>query len=251
VQPHPPKLTNKPRTLQPLMLLPRDRLPLSYFDFATPLGEFEYARSYESNIKILDLESRMGNRPVVLIARLETNKTIYAIERQDGGLYSLCKLGHWINLEKLNDDATVANTKLLRPRDAPARTIPDAATTPQLHRENKKRRLAIEAIQSLVKRPARSQTISSITQIPETAPTSGSTENETAPPITNLSADSDFTGVANPAALAKDSAILTVPEAELPQPTAADIFDTVRNQYWEALYHSRVYSLTAKICIHY
>jgi DNA replication regulator SLD3 len=60
------------------MLLPRNHLRLSFLDLSSPYGSFESSPSFEANIRILDLESRMGNRPVVLIARLESNKSIYA-----------------------------------------------------------------------------------------------------------------------------------------------------------------------------
>jgi DNA replication regulator SLD3 len=101
------------------MLLPREHLSLSCMDLASPLGDLEYSRFYESNVRILDLESRMGARPVVLIARLESDKTVYALERKDDGLYSLCHLGSWVDLQSLSKHAAVVYSKLTSPRPVP------------------------------------------------------------------------------------------------------------------------------------
>ncbi|KAH8676244.1 DNA replication regulator SLD3-domain-containing protein [Xylariales sp. PMI_506] len=242
VKPYPPKLSLKPRSLQPLMLLPRERLPISCLDLAMPLGEFEYSRFYESNIKILELESRMGNGPVVLIARLETNKTVYAIERQEGGLYSLCKLGNWVTLEDLSHHATVAYSTLLKTRNVPVgATIPEATTTPQLHRENKKRRLAIEAIQSLVKRPARSQSISFTSQASEATQDLSSVDNdEVRSLVDGVAALSKPVEPINADVPAEPSQSLkAIQDEKVLLPTASDILEQVRNQYLEALYLSR------------
>ncbi|KAI1844335.1 hypothetical protein JX266_009429 [Neoarthrinium moseri] len=243
VKAYPTKLSIKPRSLQPLMLLPRERLGLSCLDLAAPSGEFEYAQFYESTIRILDLESRMGTRPIVLIARLESNRMSYVLERQDSGLYTLCKLGNWVDLEKLSSHATVAYTKLIRPRSNPAHaSMPEATTTPELHKENKKRRLAIEAIQSLVKRPARSLSISLPSQAPEAAQVPTAVEQDVAsqtlgPPsgLSPAEKNPDLEAMAA-TQLTKDP----VPEQPSSQHTADDIFDNVRSHYFEALYHSMI-----------
>ncbi|KAI0177146.1 DNA replication regulator SLD3-domain-containing protein [Pestalotiopsis sp. NC0098] len=239
VKPHPSRLSTKPRSLQPLMLLPREHLALSCLDLAAPCGEFEHARQYESTIKILDLESRLGNRPVVLIARMETNKTAYVLERQDGGLYSLCQLGNWVDLERLSAQATVAYSKLLKPRSKPVDiSNHEASTTPQLHHENKKRRLAMEAIQSLVKRPARSMSVSLPPQQPYTHRGPSVSREESAAQTTMSSGSSksqiEKDGVDQSNDAPTSSAPLDGPSVQ----TAQDIFENIRLQYFEALYHS-------------
>ncbi|KAI1363976.1 DNA replication regulator SLD3-domain-containing protein [Xylaria arbuscula] len=243
IKPHPPKLTIKPRSLQPLMLLPREHLRLSFLDLSSPYGSFESAASFEANIRILDLESRMGNRPVVLIARLESNKTVYAIERRTNALYSLCHLGSWVDLEQLCDVATVSCSALLRqqPLVPPAPVLQAALTTPQISHTNKKRRLAIEAIQSLVKKPTRSRSISVLSQA-----------GEVSRPLTPLTKagepDTDY--AVNPEVVPYPGVLTPVLDADtqigLPQnqdealdiPNAESIFDNIRSQYFEALYHS-------------
>ncbi|KAI0098653.1 DNA replication regulator SLD3-domain-containing protein [Nemania sp. FL0031] len=247
IKAHPPKLTVKPRSLQPLMLLSREHLRLSLLDLSSPYGTFESSAYFEANIRILDLESRMGNRPVVLIARLESNRSIYAIERQANALYVLCHLGSWVDLGQLCDLAIVSYTALIHKQSAPpaepTRHVP--LTTPQISHTNKKRRLAIEAIQSLVKKPTRSRSISVLSQPSDGArpPTSGSQAPGSA-------LDPGSVAIAQPT-LSPDSSTLAPglsaqSQADLVQeqddaltiPTAEGIFDNIRNQYFEALYHS-------------
>ncbi|KAJ2974084.1 hypothetical protein NUW58_g8771 [Xylaria curta] len=242
VKPYPPKLTIKPRSLQPLMLLPRKHLRLSFLDLASPYGSFESSPCFEANIRILDLESRMGNRPVVLIARLESNRSIYAVERQANALYALCHLGSWVDLEQLCDLATVSCPALVRKQPAP-RSEPAASsslTTPQLSHTNKKRRLAIEAIQSLVKKPTRSRSISTLSQTGDVSrpptPTQGANKSDAGVAVVqdvpSPTASTPGPGVA--------SQVNTVQDQNEPfvTPTAEGIFESVRNQYLEALYHS-------------
>ncbi|KAI0966566.1 DNA replication regulator SLD3-domain-containing protein [Xylaria arbuscula] len=243
IKPHPPKLTIKPRSLQPLMLLPREHLRLSYLDLSSPYGSFESSPSFEANIKILDLESRLGNRPVVLIARLESNKSVYAVERQANALYSLCHLGSWVDLEQLINLATVSRPSLLReqPILSAQPTAHAPLTTPQLSHTNKKRRLAIEAIQSLVKKPARSRSISTLSQAGEVSrpPTPVQAENvrdaTSVPALPDVPPHGDSTptpGVVSQDEVAKDR------DEAVVIPSAGDIFENIRNQYLETLYHS-------------
>ncbi|KAI3332336.1 DNA replication regulator SLD3-domain-containing protein [Xylariaceae sp. AK1471] len=247
IKPHPPKLTIRPRSLQPLLLLPREHLRLSFLDLSSPYGSFESSLSFESNIRILDLESRMGNRPVVLIARLESNKSIYALERQENALYTLCHLGSWVDLEQLSHLATVSCASVIR-KQTTFPTEPTASgslTTPQISHANKKRRLAIEAIQSLVKKPTRSRSISISISVP-------SQNEEVSRPPTPMQKSNGF--ISGTVAVAQDAPLsstyiltsgmasqggLMQDEGEtLNMPNAEGIFDTIRNQYFEALYHS-------------
>ena len=96
------------------MLLPRENLPLSLLDLAQPYGEFPGSRLYESRIKILDLEGRLGSN--VLLARSEANRMIYALEREGTGLYVLCKLGGWADVEELARCATVVCAERIKSR---------------------------------------------------------------------------------------------------------------------------------------
>jgi len=228
----------KPCILHPLMLLPREHLPLSALDLSMPHGDFSASRCYESRIKILELEGRLGSN--LLLARSETKRVAYAIERQDDGLYTLCKLGSWVELGALAQFATVICHQRMRPSASVASSNagPLPLTTPQLHKENKRRRLAIEEIHSLVKKRARSQSVATMLPVEqsESILPGGPSLLDSSPAIEDTS----------------DSKAPTLPEGEHhPQlqhespdvtsspPTAETIFDNIRNNYVEALYHSK------------
>ncbi|KAI1214152.1 DNA replication regulator SLD3-domain-containing protein [Annulohypoxylon truncatum] len=242
VKPHPPKLSVQPRSLQPLMLLPREYLQLSYLDLSVPNGSFEYSRFFESSIKILDLEGRFGSRPVVLIARLESDKSIYALERQKGGLYTLCHIGSWVDLQDLEKVATVSLPQLVKKetttsKDSRPPPVPPL-TTPQLHHETKKRRLAIEALESIVKKPVRPRSASSTSQLlPVGPPTPGQPGTESQVESARILRDELPTGVLE---AQRESQAAKAPEVDdlLNAPTAGVIFENIRNQYFESLYHS-------------
>lgn len=226
------------------MLLPREHLPLSCLDLSNPQGELPSGRLLESHIKILDLESRMGAAPRTLIARNESRGTLYAIERHDNALYAACKLGSWTALESLASRATVVYEERVHPPSQPPRELPapGTTTTPQMHREQKKKRVAIEAIQSLVRKRPRSQS---------TCTLDDTGKGET----TSLQPGPDSLDPADPKP-SKEPTPIVVPSPELPpekqatssgvepeggqQQTAASIFDSIRSHYFDALYKSKV-----------
>ncbi|KAH9904145.1 DNA replication regulator SLD3-domain-containing protein [Xylariomycetidae sp. FL2044] len=246
IKPHPPNLTIKPRSLQPLMLLPRQCLPLSALDLSSPFGHFVSSRFYESNIKILDLEERMGSGASVLLARLEADQSLYALERQKSGLYTLCRLGSWVDVEELAANATVSNASLIKKRPGlPTALSSDVPlTTPSLHHEDKKRRVAIEAIQSLVKKPARSRSSStvlhcdSVSRPPTITADNIGSQSGNCSTIENLPVERQ-TDTQREAQ--KETQATTRPGSDetLPVQTANGIFDNLRTQYTDLLYHSR------------
>ncbi|KAL7628049.1 hypothetical protein AAE478_002245 [Parahypoxylon ruwenzoriense] len=233
VKPHPPNLAVRPRSLQPLMLLPREHIQLSFLDLSSPYGSFEYSRFFESTIKILDLEGRMGS--VVLIARLETDKTLYVLERQKDGLYTLCQFGSWVDLQELEQFATVSCPWLIEKRSNTSRnsSISHPLTTPQLHHETKKRKLAIEAIQSLVKRPARSRSVSTPSQcVPPTEwPAPGQDNGESQPKRIHATSMRETQSPSQTARVSEADEVFATP-------TADGIFGNIRYQYLESLYLS-------------
>ncbi|KAI0376255.1 DNA replication regulator SLD3-domain-containing protein [Hypomontagnella monticulosa] len=239
IKPHPPNISVKPRSLQPLMLLPREHLQLSFLDLSLPYGSFESSSCYESNIKILDLEGRMGSRPVVLIARLESDKTLYVLERQVNGLYTLCHLGPWVHLRELQQLATASLPKLIerRTNDTANSITSQPLTTPQLHHATKKRRLAIEAIQSLVKKPTRSRSASTLSQFnPPTQLLTPSQDTESQPESTYILQDGP--SIETTESQTESQEVRAVEIDEFTAPTAESIFENIRSQYFESLYHS-------------
>ncbi|KAH7170675.1 DNA replication regulator SLD3-domain-containing protein [Dactylonectria macrodidyma] len=245
LKPHPPNLHVPPRVLQPLMVIPREHLPLSSIDFNPSSVELVPGRLFESHIKILDLESRMGSVPVVLLARYESSRNVYALERQDDGLYVTCRLGHWIDLYSLASHATAACHERLRPTTRPesrGRTASTAMTTPQLHKDQKVKRAAIEAIQSLVRKRARSQSISTFEdpiKSDENALSSKPVESQPPSPSPRNAELRDTKAIDKVEA----KCAVSVPavdsgEGSSPQQTAEAIFDNIRTHYFEALYKS-------------
>ncbi|APA14620.1 hypothetical protein sscle_13g093900 [Sclerotinia sclerotiorum 1980 UF-70] len=223
VKPYPSKVNTRPRSLQPLILLSRSHLPLSYLDIGSTTNPLPQSRLFETHVKILELEERMGNQPMVLIARLDDNRTLYAVERESRGLYVILQLGSWINIHQLKSSAVVAQTERA---DVPVKGMllgsahlgasAESFITPEGSKYNKKKRLAIEAIQSMIKRP-------STPLLPEPRPQSAAPESLPVPEAENVF-----------------QATVSLPALETKtQATAPEIFDNIRNQYFESLYLSK------------
>ncbi|KAK4101685.1 hypothetical protein N658DRAFT_566671 [Parathielavia hyrcaniae] len=243
LKPHPSSLTVKPRILHPLMLLPRESLSLSALDLRQPLGDFPASRLFESRIKILDLEGRLGSN--IIVARSETTRTVYAVERESSGLYVLCKLGSWVDIEALSQSATVVcdermrSLKTARPGNAAAAPL----TTPSMYNETKRRKLAIEEIQSLVRRRSMSvvenDAPNQASSAVEERPLSRQDASQRVSPAQKPAEIPAATGPPTPAPLEATALGATINDDVLSQPTAEEIFQNLRAQYVEALYHSK------------
>ncbi len=171
----------------------------------------------------------MGSQPTILVARLDDTRTLYAVERESRGLYVLCQLGSWVNLHELRAVAVVSR------QDLPERAGPQVPTTLPLpisesNKYSKKKRLAIEAIQSMVKRPSTSH-------LTDTQPESQRSTLDLEPPFTDYPAPSQDA----PHQELTNQKLKVVPPIDdvISQPTAAEIFENVRTQYLEALYLSK------------
>ncbi|KAH6978532.1 DNA replication regulator SLD3-domain-containing protein [Fusarium venenatum] len=243
VKPHPPKLHIQPRILHPLMVLPRERLPLSCIDFHATNVDLATYRLFEANIKILDLESRMGSVPVVLLARKEGSRAVYALEKQESGLYVVCRLGPWVNLDLLADSATAVCRERLHPTtrsEHQNQNGPSAITTPHIHKEEKMKRAAIEAFQSQVRKRPRSQSVSTLAESVKQEATEAATptESKLPSPIIQLEElkgrSNEHTAQSLPVGISSDAKTEEPPK----QQTAEDIFDTLRTQYFDMLYKS-------------
>ncbi|KAM3514431.1 hypothetical protein MY11210_001875 [Beauveria gryllotalpidicola] len=175
VKPHPHALHVQPKTLSPLFVLRRQDLPLGCIDFCSTTAESAYTRLVESRVKILDLETRMGAARSVLVARHDATRAVYAVERHADGLYAMCRLGAWISVERLARDAATAvcaervfpvkAETLSSPPSlaaaAAAVTTTTTTTTPRMDSPQRKKRAAIEAIQSLVRKKPKAEAGSS------------------------------------------------------------------------------------------
>lgn len=225
------------------MLLPREHLPLSALDLSMPTGELPatQGRFYASQIRILDLEGRLGCN--MLLARSDTTRNVYAIEWHENGLYVVCKLGPWVDVGKLSQHATVCCRQRLRPVASNTETAVQELplTTPQLHKDNKRKRLAIEELQSLIRKKPRSQSIS-----PLERPTSQNQEtlaietHLTSQTLVEENSQGQLTSEPAGPELQSQPSVPQANDETLSQPTADDIFQNIRSQYFEALYHSKV-----------
>ncbi|OBU01374.1 hypothetical protein VE01_00230 [Pseudogymnoascus verrucosus] len=231
VKPHPSSVHDRPRSFKPIALLSRSDFPLSSLDRSRPAASaLPDSRLYESHVKILELEQRMGSTPVVLIAQLDDNKALYAVEYESKGLYVLFKLGSWVDLSKLCSVAVVSRPytkshKHDNPQGVAGRgaSANNALSPAESDKYSKKKRLAIEAIQSMVKRPSTSQSLN----IEQTT----STES----PSTALPLEPIQIAQLDPVAAVQPSQ-----DAPLEEPRAEDILDGVRSQYLDTLYLSKV-----------
>ncbi|RDA87915.1 hypothetical protein CP532_1707 [Ophiocordyceps camponoti-leonardi (nom. inval.)] len=245
VKPHPSKLHVQPRLLLPLMLLPREHLSLSFIDLGASDRDLPPSRLFESRVKVLDLESRLGAATSILVARNDTRGTVHVLERQagDDALYTMCQLGSWVDLAALATKATAVFWQRLRvpKRARPADGGDEGLTTPCLHKEQKRKRAAIEAIQSLVRKRARSQSVSTFEHIDRQVPAeTGDNEIADSPPEPTVKSEQDqgttvatITPGTSPIATSLDMTASMDPPA-----TAEAIFDSIRSQYFDALYKS-------------
>lgn len=199
------------------------------------------SRLVESHIKILDLERRMGSRPKVLIARSEQKGTLYALERHDNGLYVACKLGSWTNLESLASLATALCQERIRSQHVKTaeQTQPTALVAPQTHKDQRQKRVAIEAIQSLVRKRARSQFVTTFDDATRPASSTNSQEQPVALSSSDIKPAAPSDPVQKPEE--KNSTPVTSAEADVgQQQTAEAIFDNIRTHYFDVLYKSKV-----------
>lgn len=158
---------------------------------------------------------------MVLIARLDEARTLYAVERESRGLYVLCQLGSWVNLQELRA-AAVASKQELPKRSQGLDSLagePSLPTiTPEINKYNKKKRLAIEAIQSMVKRPISNLLTESQSDSPTVPPEAVSTSQSHTPEQHNVE---------------------PVVDEVISPLTAPEIAENLRTQYFEALYLSK------------
>lgn len=214
-------------------------MPLSALDLSQPQGDFPPSRLYESRIKILDLEGRLGSN--ILLARSEANRMLYAIERESDGLYILCKLGSWVDVDILAQSATVVSSQRMKSCKSSQLEVAAATgplITPQMYKETKRRKLAIEEIQSSLIRKRSNTTVTepeTLSQLP--TPTSGSPESKNIENRALTEANEAPTEVST-----KPDLPVSPPhpgEDVISQSTAEGIFENIRMQYFEALYHSK------------
>lgn len=220
------------------MILARGYLPLSYLDLACPSGELPLSRFYESHIRVLDLENRRGGGPYLLIARFDKTGSLYAIEACEKGLYTVCKLGSWVEVGPLRSKATLACDQLLDlPRTEGGKVKPSQPlTTPGLHKANKEKRIAIEALQSVV-RKKRTQSASTLPSVGEAGLTPPAASTDSGPASTAAQEPPPTQENQQSLQPSPDASQPCVPP---PPPSGEELLEKIRSQYFDALYRSKV-----------
>ncbi|KAF2794891.1 hypothetical protein K505DRAFT_324445 [Melanomma pulvis-pyrius CBS 109.77] len=106
IKPCPESPYDKPAIFKPIRIIARAQLPLTFLD-TSPNSDFPPNRLFAANIEILERYHESHNKetslPRVLVARYEANKTLYAIERVEPHVYSLCKLACWLKEKDVAD----------------------------------------------------------------------------------------------------------------------------------------------------
>jgi DNA replication regulator SLD3 len=99
IKPHPESPYQKPATFKPVRVIGRSQLPLTFLDTTTD-DSFAANALFSAHINVLenaDDGGETGNTTArVLIARYESKRTLYAIERVQARVYSICKLAGWL-----------------------------------------------------------------------------------------------------------------------------------------------------------
>ncbi|KAF2731156.1 hypothetical protein EJ04DRAFT_514753 [Polyplosphaeria fusca] len=99
IKPSPESPYDKPQVFKPVRIIGRSQLPLTLLD-TSPNSTFTPNTLFAATIDVLEThhEAQTENiaPPKILIARYETNKALYAIERVQPRVFSLCKLAGWL-----------------------------------------------------------------------------------------------------------------------------------------------------------
>lgn len=102
----PDSYNDKPHTFKPVRVIGRSQLPLYLLDTASD-KELPSSRLFSAELPVLEnrneTKTNTGEAPKVLIARHEIKKTLYAIERVQVRVYSLCRLASWLKEKDVAD----------------------------------------------------------------------------------------------------------------------------------------------------
>lgn len=156
---------------------------------------------------------------MVLVARDESSRALFALERESRGLYALCQIGLWANIQQLHDSAVASKQDHSKVFSKPAssQTLPPIRLGASTSNDTKKRQ-AIEAIQSMIKKP--------------------SIQAEIEPCLSKKDLESSLIGA--------DSRLFSISKSEAPvenlssQASMSAVFENIRKQYFDTLYFSRM-----------
>lgn len=106
IKPYPDAPHKEPATFKPVRVIGRSQLPLTFLD-TTSDENFAANALFSAHIDVLENdEGREGSSkdaPKVLIARYDTKRTVYAVERVRPRVYSICRLASWLKEKDVGD----------------------------------------------------------------------------------------------------------------------------------------------------
>lgn len=88
--------------LVPRLLIPRSCLPLAYFDLEADSHGSTGSRIFtasEQTLEVLAASKEQTYEPRILIAEHSDDNRLYAVELVRQGVYAMCRLGEWVELE--------------------------------------------------------------------------------------------------------------------------------------------------------
>ena len=101
---HPSLPSPQAQKLIPTFQIPRSCLPLAYLDPSGGRDDIPGSSLFSGHIGALEQivpGDRWSSQPMVLIAQLAIDDGLFAIERAQEGVYAMCRLGHWVNQNML------------------------------------------------------------------------------------------------------------------------------------------------------
>ncbi|KAF2031999.1 hypothetical protein EK21DRAFT_99322 [Setomelanomma holmii] len=106
IKPYPRSPYDKPAVFKPVRVIGRSQLPLSFLD-TIPDDNFATNALFTGHIDVLEHteEHEIGSQdaPKVLIARYDSKRTLYAVERVQSHVYSICRLASWLKEKDVAD----------------------------------------------------------------------------------------------------------------------------------------------------
>ncbi|KAI9699051.1 MAG: hypothetical protein M1836_003240 [Candelina mexicana] len=225
IRAHRSSTLQRAQTLSPVSLLPRSELPLSYLEPTTSNASLPSARLFSANIPALDTLGVAKGGATVLIAKLETEQSLYAVERVALGTYAICKLRDWVKSEELRAGALVTRNESWPFKQNSG--FPEQGTEwwhsvlsgrdrEDTQRTKRKRTIASDAVQLSME-----QSKHKISQLLPKAPSSASSLSQAVPNVEPVQVPAGWS------------------DSSMAGPTAQKILEIIRTQYLEALHLSK------------
>lgn len=106
IKAYPESPYSRPSTFKPVRVIGRSQLPLSFLD-ATADENFAPNSLFSAHIGVLEREDgsikKEADVSQVLIARFDTKRSLYAIERVHARVYSICRLASWLKEKDVSE----------------------------------------------------------------------------------------------------------------------------------------------------